>query len=163
MPDAGCRRSGHPAFWLLLPWIERLSRWLLAGVMIFAAIPKLADPAGFAEIISAYGLLPEFLILPAAIALPVLEVVAALLLVLGRISGLWIAALLMLLFIAVLSYGIWLGLDVDCGCFGPEDSEGKAFSNLRVALVRDLLLCVPLMYCFVHYYIFPSNLIGEKR
>ena len=163
MAGVGINRSGHFIDWLMTPWIDRLSRWLLAAVMIFAAIPKLADPAGFAEIISAYGLLPEFLLLPMAIALPVLEVVAALLLVLGRISGLWITALLMLLFIAVLSYGIWLGLDIDCGCFGPEDIEGKAFSNLRVALVRDLLLCVPLMYCFVHYYIFPSTLIGEKR
>ena len=157
------KKSKHLTDWLLNPWIERLSRWFLAAVMIFAAIPKLIDPGAFAEVVGAYGLLPDFLVVPAALALPLLELVGAFLLIHGRISGLWITALLMLLFIAVLSYGIWLGLDIDCGCFGPEDSEGNAFSNLRVALVRDLLLCVPLMYCFVHYYIFPSTLIGEKR
>jgi hypothetical protein len=131
--------------------------------MVAAAVPKLADPAGFAEIVGAYGLLPEFLLPFAAIALPLLEMLAALLLILGRISGLWISALLMLVFIAVLSYGIWLGLDIDCGCFGPEDGEGKAFSNLRAALVRDVLLCIPLMYCFGHTYFYSSTQLGDKR
>ena len=163
MADVDNRRSGHFIDWLMTPWIDRLSRWLLAAVMIFAAVPKLADPAAFAEVVGAYGLLPDILVVPAAIFLPALELVGAFLLIRGRVSGLWITALLMLLFIAVLSYGIWLGLDIDCGCFGPEDSESKAFSTLRTALIRDLLLCIPLLYCFVHYYINPSTLLGEKR
>jgi uncharacterized membrane protein YphA (DoxX/SURF4 family) len=163
MAGVGFKKYGHFTQWLLTPWIERLSRWVLAAVMIAAAIPKFADPGGFGEVIGAYGLLPDVLVLPAAIVLPLLELVAAFLLILGRISGLWITALLMLLFIAVLSYGIWLGLDIDCGCFGPEDAGGKAFSNLRTALIRDLLLCIPILYCFVRYYIFPSTLTGEKR
>ena len=163
MPDAGRKRPGFLIHLLLTPWIERMSRWLLAAVMIVAAVPKLADPIAFAEVIGAYGLLPDLLLLPAAIVLPLLELVCAFLLIQARISGLWIAALLMILFIAVLTYGIWLGLDIDCGCFGPEDSEGKAFSSLRTALVRDLLLCIPIVYCFVHNYLFPSTLLGEKR
>ena len=141
MAGVGINRSGHFIDWLMTPWIDRLSRWLLAAVMILAAVPKLADPAAFAEVVGAYGLLPDFLVGPAAIFLPVIELVGAFLLIRGRISGLWITALLMVLFIAVLSYGIWLGLDIDCGCFGPEESESKAFSSLRTALVRDLLLC----------------------
>ena len=150
-------------YWLLIPWIERLSRWFIAGVMIFAAVPKLSDPVAFSEIVGAYGLLPDFLVLPTAFSLPLLELIAAFLLIKGRISGLWIATILMLLFIAVLSYGIWLGLDIDCGCFGPGDIESEAFSNLRMALVRDLLLCIPIIYCFGHKYIFASNLLGEKQ
>ncbi len=131
--------------------------------MIFAAVPKLSDPVAFAQVVEAYGLLPDTLLLPAAVMLPFFELIAAFLLIRGRISGLWISALLMFLFIAVLSYGIWLGLDIDCGCFGPEDIESKAFSNLRLALIRDVLLCIPLLYCFGHKYIFPSNLFGEKQ
>ena len=150
-------------FWLLIPWVERLSRWFIAGVLIFAAVPKLSDPAAFAEIVGAYGLLPDFLVLPAALALPLIELIAAFLLFGGRSSGLWIAFLLMLLFIAVLSYGIWLGLDIDCGCFGPEDVESEAFSNLKTALVRDLLLCIPIIYCFGHKYVLSSKLIEEKQ
>ena len=164
MVYSGWNGQGRLSFWrLLLPWVERLSRWVLAAVMIIAAVPKLADPGGFAQVVGAYGLLPDVLVSPAAILLPLLELAAAVLLIRGRISGLWIAALLMLLFIAVLSYGISLGLDIDCGCFGPEDSEGKAFSNLRTALVRDLILCIPILFCLVHYYLFPSTLLGEKR
>ena len=150
-------------YWQLAPWIERLSRWFLAGVMIFAAVPKLSDPAAFAEIVGAYGLLPDFLLSPAAVVLPFLELIAAFLLIKGRSSGLWISAILMLLFIAVLSYGIWLGLDIDCGCFGPEDIESNAFSSLRAALVRDLLLCIPIIYCLMHRFIHPSNLPGERQ
>ena len=41
------------------------------------------------------------------------------------------------LFMAILGYGISMGLDVDCGCFGPEDPESKAFHGLRAALYRD--------------------------
>ena len=157
-------KGTNPAdYWLLTPWIERLCRWLIAAVMIFAAVPKLSDPAAFAEIVGAYGLLPEFLVLPAALALPLTEVAAAFLLLRGRSSGLWIALMLMLLFIAVLSYGIWLGLDIDCGCFGPEDIEAEAFSSLRTALVRDLLLCIPIIYCFGHKYVLSSKLIEEKQ
>ena len=148
---------------LFIPWIERMSRWLLAGVMIFAAIPKLSSPGAFAEVVGAYGLLPEFLIFPVAVILPIIELVAAILLIRGKNAGLWIAAILMLLFITVLSYGIWLGLDIDCGCFGPEDIEGKAFSSLKTTLVRDLLLCIPLIYCFWHTYIRSSHLLGEKQ
>ena len=157
------RRSYHFVDWLMTAWIDRLSRWFLAAVMIFAAVPKLADPAAFAKVVGAYGLLPDFLVAPAAIFLPLLELVGAFLLIRGRVSGLWITALLMLLFIAVLSYGIWLGLDIDCGCFGPEDSESKAFSTLRTALIRDLMLCIPILYCLVHYYFIPSTINGEKR
>jgi hypothetical protein len=142
--------------------IESLSRWLLAGVMLFAAIPKLADPPAFAEVIGAYGLLPDFLVLPAALLLPLLELLGAILLVTGRISGLWITAALMLLFIGVLSYGIWLGLDIDCGCFGPEDA-GHAFGNLKSALFRDVLLCIPILYCFWHTYFFSTKQRGEHQ
>lgn len=150
-------------YWLLIPWVERLSRWFIAGVLIFAAVPKLSDPAAFAEIVGAYGLLPDFLVLPAAFALPLIELTAAFLLFGGRSSGLWIALILMLLFIAFLSYGIWLGLDIDCGCFGPEDAESEALSNLKTALSRDLLLCIPIIYCFGHKYVLSSKLIEEKQ
>lgn len=144
-------------------WAERLARLFLAGVMVWAGVPKLADPKAFAEIIGAYGLLPELLLLPTAIGLPLLELLAAILLVKRQEAGLWLTALLMSLFIAVLAYGIWLGLDIDCGCFGPEEAEHRAFSGLRAALVRDLLLCIPMIYCFGYRYRLIPNLRGERQ
>ena len=54
----------------------------------------------------------------------------------------------MVVFICVLSYGIWLGLDIDCGCFGSNEPESSAFSGLREALLRDLLLLLPLLFLY---------------
>ena len=119
------------------------------------------SPTSFAEVIAAYGLVPEILIFPVAVALPFIELIAAFLLIRGKNFGLWLTAMLMMLFIAVLSYGIWLGLDIDCGCFGPEDIEHKAFSSLRTALARDVLLSIPILYCFWYTYRFPYTLSGE--
>ena len=41
------------------------------------------------------------------------------------------------MFLLVLAYAIAMGLDVDCGCFGPGDPEGDAVGNLRSAVLRD--------------------------
>ena len=120
----------------------------MALVFLYAGVPKLIAWYEFAEVVNSYGILPENLAIPAAIAIASLEVVAALALVLGRVEGLWAIAGLMVLFIGVLSYSIWLGLDIDCGCFGPEDPEHRAFSGIRTALKRDFLLCIPVLYLF---------------
>ena len=143
-------------------WFDRGARWLLASVFLSAGLPKFADPGLFAENIGAYGLLPEFLLLPVAILLPFAEIIAAVLLIRGNKQGLWLSAMLMACFIAILSYGIHLGLDIDCGCFGPEDPEHNMFSGLRTALVRDLALLVPLIYCFWHSFYFLSKQHGER-
>jgi hypothetical protein len=45
---------------------------------------------------------------------------------------------LLVLFVAVLGYGILSDLNVDCGCFGPEEIAGQ--QSLRQAFIRDLLL-----------------------
>jgi uncharacterized membrane protein YphA (DoxX/SURF4 family) len=132
----------------LLVNLARVSRWGLALVFLYAGVPKLVSWYEFAEVVNSYAILPETLAIPAAIAIASLEVVAAIALILGRVEGLWAIAGLMVLFIGVLSYAIWLGLDIDCGCFGPEDPEHRAFSGIRTALKRDFLLCIPVVYLF---------------
>ncbi|SHO47380.1 MauE/DoxX family redox-associated membrane protein [Desulfopila aestuarii] len=144
-------------------WLDRGARWLLAGIFLYACLPKLLDPALFANVIAAYGLLPTFLLLPVAIVLPLVELLAALLLLMNRKAGLWLTAVLLGIFIAVLSYGIHLGLDIDCGCFSAEDPEHTAFSGLRTALIRDLLLLIPLTYGFWHSFSKLSTQHGEQR
>ena len=121
-------------------WIYRGLRWGLALVFLYAGAVKLADPRAFAILIEAYGLIPDALVMPTAIALPALEVVAAVGLMFDLRGSLMVIAVLLVIFILVLSYGLWMGLDVDCGCFGPEDPEGKAFAGIRPALYRDFIL-----------------------
>lgn len=151
-------RSGRSAC-----WFDRSARWCIAVVFVSAGLPKLADPVLFSELIGAYGLLPDAVLLPAAVLLPVAEVAAAILLLRGRKEGLWLAAAMLLLFIAVLGYGIHSGLDIDCGCFGPDDPEHLAFSGLRTALLRDLLFCIPVLYSFWYHYYNTTKLHGEKQ
>jgi len=136
----------------LLDGLYHIARWGVSGLFIFSGLSKLADPARFAEIITAYGLLPDMLVAIAAIALPVVEMLAGICLI-GNVRGsLAIITLLMGLFMAVLGYGIWLGLDVDCGCFSPEDPEARAFHGLRQALYRDMVIMAVLIGMYAWRY-----------
>lgn len=122
--------------------LDMLCRFALAAVFFTAGVPKLLDPEQFALSINAYGMLPEFLVFPAALFLSFSEVVIAIGLLFGRSCFLWASLFLLLAFIAVLVYAISLGLDIDCGCFGPEDPEALAFSGIRTALMRDILFVI---------------------
>lgn len=125
-----------------------LGRYLLAAIFLWSGLNKAFSPAQFAETIGAYGLLPEPLYFPAAIILIAIELAVSIGLIFDKKSALTGAAVLMLLFIAVISYAISLGLDIDCGCFGPNEPEARAFHDLRSVLYRDLLLLLVIIYLY---------------
>jgi len=129
-------------------WIYKLTRWLLGGVFIYAGSTKLLEPETFAVLIEAYGVLPEILLMPVAVALPALEVTAGIGLLFDIEGSLSVVAGLVGLFIAILGYGIWMGLDVDCGCFGPDDPEAEAFHGLRLSLYRDLVMLAGIAFIY---------------
>jgi rhodanese-related sulfurtransferase len=112
-------------------------RGALAVIFLHAGAIKLMDPRAFAALIDAYGIVPDALLMPVAVGLPLLEVVAAAGLMADIRGSLAAVAVLLVIFMAVLAYGIRMGLDVDCGCFGPEDIEARAYHGLRVSLFRD--------------------------
>jgi uncharacterized membrane protein YphA (DoxX/SURF4 family) len=129
-------------------WIYKLTRWILGGVFIYAGSTKLLEPKTFTVLIEAYGIVPESLLMPVAIALPALEVAAGIGLLFDIKGSLSVIAGLLGLFIAILGYGIWMGLDVDCGCFGPDDPEAEAFHGLWLSLYRDLVMLVGIAYIY---------------
>jgi uncharacterized membrane protein YphA (DoxX/SURF4 family) len=99
----------------------RLGRTILAFVFVYAAWTKLRQPWEiFALSIDSYGILPEWAVIALARALPWLELVLGLLLLLGvwlvAVSG--AASLLLLGFMAAMLRAWWLDLGIDCGCFG---------------------------------------------
>ncbi len=112
-------------------WIYKLARWGLGIIFIYAGCVKLLEPRTFAVLIEAYGILPQVLLMPVAVVLPALEVAGGIGLLCEIEGSLAVIAGLLLLFIAILGYGIRMGLDVDCGCFGPDDPEAKAFHGLQ--------------------------------
>ena len=145
------------------PLIYHLIRVSLSVIFLWSGISKLMEPTEFAVIINAYGLMPEAWILPLAIILPLLEIVFGLGLLLEIRGSLAVITGFLVLFLAILSYGIWLGFDVDCGCFGPQDPESEAFRSLRPALYRDLLMIAGVVYLYIwRYYrpIKPARLIS---
>lgn len=144
----------------LSPLIYHLIRVLLSATFLWSGISKLMDPTEFALIIDGYGLMPDAWILPLAIALPLLEMVFGLGLLLDIRGSLAVITGLLMLFIAILSYGIWLGLDVDCGCFGPEDPEAKAFHGLWSALVRDIIMMLGIFYLYYQRF---NQIVTPKR
>lgn len=146
-----------------LLWPYRLIRWGLALVFLYAGASKLADPEAFAIIIAAYGLVPETLLMPLAIALPALEVVSAAALLVDLRGSLATIAVLLILFMLVLGYGIWMGLDIDCGCFAPEDPEGRAYAGLRPALYRDCVLAAGVLLLYGVRHCCRFNTLGIDR
>ena len=115
-------------------------RWGLGSVFFYSGVSKLMAPQTFSVLIEAYGLLPEVLLMPAALILSTVELIASLGLLADIRGSLGTIAGMLVLFVAILGYGIGMGLDVDCGCFGPDDPEAEAFHGLRTALYRDLFM-----------------------
>jgi hypothetical protein len=138
---------------LLSVWTYRLVRLALAGAFLLAGAVKLADPAVLAVTIKAFGILPPAWAHPLAVVLPLVEVLAALGLVFDLRGSLGTIAALLLVFIAVLAWGLHLGLDIDCGCYGPADPEAKAFGGLRTAFERDLVMLGGAAFCYFWRYV----------
>lgn len=132
----------------LSSWIYRIVSWVLGGIFIYSGATKLLAPQTFAVLIEAYGLIPDMLLMPVALILPALEVVAGVGLLFDIRGSLAVIAGLLLLFIAILGYGIRMGLDVDCGCFGPEEPEAEAFHGLRLALYRDMAMMAAVAFLY---------------
>ncbi|MEW5774295.1 MAG: MauE/DoxX family redox-associated membrane protein [Thermodesulfobacteriota bacterium] len=120
------------------PWPALGFRVLLAGVFTASGILKLADPGALAATVKALGLAPGWAALPLSALLAGLEVLAGLGLLLGLRWSLPAITGMLLFFIAILAYALHMGLDIDCGCFGPDEPEARAFHGLWPALWRDL-------------------------
>jgi uncharacterized membrane protein YphA (DoxX/SURF4 family) len=128
---------------LLHPWLTVRAQIALGAVFVAAAWPKLADPPGFAEAIWNYRLAPAWLVHPAALVLPWLELLCGLALILGlwvRAAGAW-AGTLLLVFVAALSINLARGHPVDCGCFHTQAAPLPAperLADMRWDIARDL-------------------------
>lgn len=131
---------------LISLWSYRVIRIGLGMLFVWAGLVKLGDPEGFAEIISVYGLVPEGLLVPVAIGLPAVEVVAGLGLIFDVRGSLGLISGLLVMFVLVLWFGILKDIDIDCGCFAPADL--KQHDALRSAMYRDLGMMAAVVYLF---------------
>lgn len=121
-------------------WIGLAFRMLVGGVWIAAGLLKLPDPAESVRAVRAYQLLPEAIVPTVGYALPIVEVLLGLTLVLGlllRIGGV-LSAVLFLAFIVGISAAWARGLQIDCGCFGGGGYDANATEKYPWEIARDL-------------------------
>jgi putative oxidoreductase len=118
------------------PRVVLLAQIAVGLVFLAAALGKIGDAGAFARQIHHFRLLPFGLENLMAIALPWIELLAALaiLLRLRPRAGSVVVAGLMGLFVAVVAAAVLRGLDIECGCFGTADASrvgvAKLFENL---------------------------------
>jgi len=115
-------------------------------IFIFAAVTKIADPAGFSQSIYNYKLMPDFIINFLAIAFPWIELVAGILLVFG-ISVKENSAILsglLVIFIFAIAISLFRGLNIDCGCFGTAGGTKvgiqKILKNIGLLILGLILI-----------------------
>ncbi|MGD9250022.1 MAG: MauE/DoxX family redox-associated membrane protein [Desulfobacterales bacterium] len=136
-------KKGFSGVGSMLRYMDHLytaGRWGLGLLFIYAGGRKLLAPEVFAVLIDAFGILPESLLPVVAILLPALEVAVGFVLLADFRGGLAAVTVLLVMFIVILGYALKMGLDVDCGCFGPQDPEARAFRGLHLSLYRNLAL-----------------------
>lgn len=129
----------HETNLLYNPKVLVVLRLILGISFIIASIHKIADPSAFAHIIYGYGLFPNDLINLIAIAVPFLELICGVLLVIGVYQGgaSLILNIMLLGFILAISTNLIRGYDFDCGCF-TSSAAGESSDPVSL-LLRDFL------------------------
>jgi uncharacterized membrane protein YphA (DoxX/SURF4 family) len=146
---------GAVVFAQVKPWVTLACRILMAIVLGYAGYSKVTEPLAAARAVRAYQILPESVVTPVGYGLPFLELILALLLLVGlatRFSGA-AAALLMLVFIAGIA-SVWArGISIDCGCFGG----GGQVAAGQTAYPWDILRDAGLFLASAWIAVFPSG------
>jgi uncharacterized membrane protein YphA (DoxX/SURF4 family) len=134
--------------------------WVLAaivgGVFVYASLSKIADPNAFAKIIyhyqvigpsSSLGFVPANL---TAIALPWVELIAGVLLIVGlwRREAAIVTAFMLVVFVAAVGSTLARGIDIqNCGCFAL-DASGRS-AGLQLIAADLALLAATLVVALV--------------
>src|SRR5205085_4039775 len=114
-----------------------IARLLLAVVFVVAGLAKLADLAGSRQALRDFGV-PALLAAPFGLLLPLAELAVAIALI-PTVSAWWGALgalILLLLFVAGISYNLARGRQPECHCFGQLHSAPAGWPTL----VRNLVL-----------------------
>lgn len=135
--------TGRHTSWM--PWVTLLARVILGVTLIVAGALKVTEPLSSGRAVNAYQIFPYDVAMAIGYALPIVEIVIGLLLVLGLFTRFAAIAgsLLMAAFIVGIASAWARGLSIDCGCFGGGGTIAPEDTNYSGELLRDagLLLC----------------------
>jgi uncharacterized membrane protein YphA (DoxX/SURF4 family) len=154
-PESAGERQSPPSlmeseWWLRVePAPLLLARLVVGVIFLVAGVTKVTAPGQFAEAVRAYHLMPVSLSYPFALALPWLEILAALYLLVGFMTRIASAACLLML--AMFEFALMQSLVTghthhSCGCFGSGAVNpvlaflegGNVITSWDV--IRDLIL-----------------------
>ena len=129
------------------PWLTVRVQIALGVFFVVAALPKVVDPPSFAHMIYNYRIVPGALVNLMALVMPWFELLTGIALILGiwtRTSAALIGVLL-LVFIAAISFNLARGNAIDCGCFdvtAAGKSVAERLQDMRWVVIRDLGMIV---------------------
>jgi uncharacterized membrane protein YphA (DoxX/SURF4 family) len=120
--------------------IGLLARLILGVVLVWAGASKLTNPAASALAVRAYKLLNYDVAGYVGYALPVVELLVGLLLVVGLLTRVCavVGGLLMLAFIFGISWAWAHGYSIDCGCFGGGGTIAASQTQYPREILRDV-------------------------
>jgi protein-disulfide isomerase len=128
-------------------WTGTVVRLALAAIWVWAGYSKLTDPNEFVRAVRAYDATPEWLSQAIGYGLPVLELMLALLLLLGVVTraAAIVSGLLFVVFLVGLIQAAARGIKLDCGCFGGGGTTDGA-TTYTLDILRDVGLLVLAAY-----------------
>lgn len=125
-------------------WVGLLARIVLGLVLIVAGGLKVTSPLAAARATQAYQILPFDVAGYIGMALPIVEIILGVLLLVGlftrpaAIAG----TLLMVLFVGAIA-SVWArGINIDCGCFGDGGAVAAGETRYGLDIARDLALAL---------------------
>ncbi len=125
------------------PWLTVRTQIALGLFFVVAALPKIADPPGFAHMVYNYKMVPGPLVNAMALVLPWAELLMGVALVAGiwRRTAAALVGILLVVFIAAISFNLMRGNAIDCGCFDVTAANLTREERLRdmwMVLLRDV-------------------------
>jgi uncharacterized membrane protein YphA (DoxX/SURF4 family) len=124
----------------LLDAVGLVLRLFLGAVLVYAGATKIGHPLTSQRAVQAYELLPDGLANTIGLALPFVEVVLGVLLVLGLFTrpAAIAATVLMVAFVLGIAQAWARGLTIDCGCFGGGGKIGAGETKYPQEIARDV-------------------------
>ena len=122
-------------------WVSLVLRLVLAGVFLFAGVPKLGHLETSQMATRAYQIFPYQVADVIGIVQPVVEVAIGVLLLVGLFTRA-VAALsgvLLVVFIVGIASAWARGLSIDCGCFSKGGAVAAAQTEYPWEIARDVL------------------------
>jgi hypothetical protein len=131
-------------------FFDCLSTWFFGIVMLVAAIPHLDNPYYFLGSVYSYKLVEPGIGQAVVMILPLLQLVLAVCLILRvQVDAASFASMTLFgIFFCVQLFAYLGGLDISCGCFGPQHSSQIGVASLSFVGILFLLSLSRVLFVF---------------